>query len=242
MSVAAKVMMIVEPLLRILYGLPFIGYYFNLLSLTIAASIVRCSSGSRVAKNIKDCKRPEKLLKLYEYEGCPFCRKVRETLSVLDLDVIIYPCPRETFKSYGFVQDSRYRGEVKQLGGKCQFPLLVDENEMDDNNKPLIMYESDKITEYLWKMYGNKASKPLSYILGSTKLSFIFLLFSSFLRCFPEHGLMRIPSKKPKQLLELLSFEPSPFCKKVREILSSLEIAYIVRNVAHGSVEKRKKK
>jgi hypothetical protein len=28
-------------------------------------------------------------------KGCPFCRKVREAICVLDLDVIIYPCPRE---------------------------------------------------------------------------------------------------------------------------------------------------
>ena len=41
--------------------------------------------------------RPQKLLELYEFEGCPFCRKVREAISVLDLDVTIYPCPKGTF-------------------------------------------------------------------------------------------------------------------------------------------------
>ena len=29
--------------------------------------------------------RPNKLLEVYEFEGCPFCRKVREAVSVLDL-------------------------------------------------------------------------------------------------------------------------------------------------------------
>merc|ERR1712154_607946 len=100
------------------------------------------------------------------------------------------------------------------------------------------MLESDKIIEYLWKTYGNKASKTPSYILGSTKLSFIFLALSSILRCFPEHGLIRISSKKPDKMLELWSFEPSPFCKKVREILSSLEIPYILRNAARGSMKR----
>ena len=39
--------------------------------------------------------RPAKPLELYEYEACPFCRKVREALSMLDIDVIVYPCPRD---------------------------------------------------------------------------------------------------------------------------------------------------
>ena len=29
--------------------------------------------------------RPAKTLELYEFEGCPFCRKVREALTMLDL-------------------------------------------------------------------------------------------------------------------------------------------------------------
>ena len=29
-------------------------------------------------------------------QGCPFCAKVREVVSILDLDVIFYPCPRGT--------------------------------------------------------------------------------------------------------------------------------------------------
>jgi len=26
-------------------------------------------------------------------QGCPFCRKVREAASILDIDVLFYPCP-----------------------------------------------------------------------------------------------------------------------------------------------------
>lgn len=37
--------------------------------------------------------RPLKPLELYEYEACPFCRKVREALTMLDVDAIVYPCP-----------------------------------------------------------------------------------------------------------------------------------------------------
>ena len=39
--------------------------------------------------DIDKCDRPASKLILYEYEGCPFCRIVRETLCVLDLDAIV---------------------------------------------------------------------------------------------------------------------------------------------------------
>lgn len=38
--------------------------------------------------------RPVKALKLYEFQGCPFCAKVREAVTVLDLDVTFLPCPK----------------------------------------------------------------------------------------------------------------------------------------------------
>lgn len=43
------------------------------------------------------------------------------------------------------------------------------------------------------------------------------------------------PSKAPEQPLELWSFEASPFCRIVRERLSSLELPYVLHNVAKRS-------
>ena len=40
--------------------------------------------------------RPEEPLELYDMEGCPFCRLVREALTDLDLDVMVFPCPGRT--------------------------------------------------------------------------------------------------------------------------------------------------
>lgn len=37
--------------------------------------------------------QPPQLLQLYEYELSPFCRRVREAITDLDLNVEIYPCP-----------------------------------------------------------------------------------------------------------------------------------------------------
>ena len=43
---------------------------------------------------VVDYSRPEEPIILYDSEGCPFCRKVRECVSILDLDVIFLPTPR----------------------------------------------------------------------------------------------------------------------------------------------------
>src|SRR5689334_14058908 len=80
------------------------------------ASIARAGSGMEVAGTGA---RPEKMLELYEFEGCPFCRKVREALSILDLDAMIYPCPQN---------GPRFRKYVFEHAGKTQFPYFIDPN------------------------------------------------------------------------------------------------------------------
>ena len=46
------------------------------------------------------------------------------------------------------------------------------------------------------------------------------------------------PSHVPAQLLELWSFEASPFCRLVREALCEFEIPYILHNVAAQSANR----
>lgn len=52
--------------------------------------------GSKVTEkgNTWDRAQPPKPIEIYEFEGCPFCRKVREAVNILDLDVVFYPCPQ----------------------------------------------------------------------------------------------------------------------------------------------------
>ena len=66
---------------------------------SFVASIARAGSGMEVSGAGA---RPEKLLELYDFESCPFCRKVREALSILDLDAMIYPCPQGGPRFRGF--------------------------------------------------------------------------------------------------------------------------------------------
>ncbi len=159
--------------------------------------------------------QPERLLELYEFEACPFCRKVREMLSALDLDAKVFPCPRG---------GTRFRPTVVERGGRAQFPYLV------DPNTGASMYESDDINRYLAKTYGDGAV-PLALRLGPLTMASSAL--ASAMR--PGRGRAARPSKMPAEPLELYSFESSPYCRLAREALCELELPYVLHNVAKGS-------
>lgn len=159
--------------------------------------------------------RPKQLLELYEFEACPFCRKVRDALTELDLEVMVYPCPKG-----GTV----YRPKAVELGGQAQFPYLV------DPNTSTRMYESDDIVTYLFATYGGR--KPGVLLRGP--LATVTSALASAFR--PFGGTSARPSRRPAKPLKLWSFEASPFCRIVRETLCELELPYRLHNVAkHGA-------
>jgi glutathione S-transferase len=179
---------------------------------SIAATLVRLGVGASVGSTGK---RPERTLELYEFESCPFCRKVREALTVLDLEAMIYPCPKG---------GPGYREELKRRGGKAQFPYLVDPNTGKE------MYESDDIIAYLFQEYGD-GKVPM--LLAPGPVTNATAMLASLAR--PTFGRDYRPSRPPEQPLELYSFEASPFCRIARETLTSLEIPYRLLNIGKGS-------
>jgi len=162
----------------------------------------------------RPARRPARLLELYEFEGCPFCRKVRDALTELDLEVMVYPCPKG-----GTV----YRPKAIALGGKAQFPYLV------DPNTGTAMYESDDITAYLFATYGGREPGILLRGPLATASSMVASAFR------PIGGSRARPSRRPAKPLELWSFEASPFCRIVRETLGELELPYLLHNVGKDS-------
>lgn len=199
-------------------------------------TLLRFGRGAIVAPGASQSKRPQKMLKIYQYEACPFCKKVREVISELDLDVLVYPTPRETLASYGYMKDSRFRPQALKIGGKNQFPLLVDEN------TNTVLYESEDIIKYLYSHYGEEAKENIPMKIQAFLPSFVsmgFLKTSILLRPLAHMGMIRVPSKEPKVPLELWGFEASPFVKLVREWLDCLEIPYISHSMAKSAVEKR---
>lgn len=173
-----------------------------------AASTVRGWQGLFVTGAAK---QPQLSLKLYEFEACPFCRLVREVLTELSLDAEIYPCPKG---------GQRYRQEAMAIGGKAQFPLLV------DPNTDRVIYESADIIAYLYSEYGG-GKVPMRH-----KLKAIQTLSSGLNGLIGGlRGLNARPSVLPEKPLELSSFEASPFCRPVRETLCELEIPYLLHNL-----------
>ena len=162
--------------------------------------------------------KPRKMLRLYDIENCPYCRLAREALTELDLDAEIYPCPKS---------GERYRPEVIERGGKAQFPYLV------DPNTGVEMYESLDIVAYLYETYGQRPL-PLKWRVGKLQT------LSSMLASAPRvsRGMHATPVKElPEFLLELYSFESSPYARPVRELLCELELPYILRSCGRTEVE-----
>ncbi|MFT4826582.1 MAG: glutathione S-transferase [Halioglobus sp.] len=177
------------------------------------STVVRGTSGiSTSPAKVK----PTIMLQLYDIENCPYCRLVREILTELDLDVAIYPCPK---------RGERYRKEVIERGGKAQFPYLV------DPNTGIEMYESLDIVAYLYETYGQKPL-PLKWRAGGLQV------FGSMLASAPAvaRGMQAKTGRLPELMLELYSFESSPYARPVRELLSQLEIPYLVRNCGRSEL------
>lgn len=77
------------------------------------------------------------MLELYQFEGCPYCAKVRAKMTELELDYIVRNVPKGSEK----------RSFLVNLGGKEQVPFLVDQQ------RGVRMYESQDIIDYLEEYY-----------------------------------------------------------------------------------------
>ncbi|BBH07651.1 Thioredoxin family protein [Prunus dulcis] len=152
---------------------------------------------SKVKETSKVGPRPQKPIEIYEFEG--------EIVAVLDLDVLFYPCPKN---------GPNFRRKVAEMGGKQQFPYMV------DPNTGVSMYESDDIIKYLVGKYGTLTA-GLAMIGRSGK------------------GSSYSPSRLPPKPLVVWAYEGSPFCKIVREVLVELELPHIYRSCARGSPKRQ---
>lgn len=161
---------------------------------------------------------PEQPLELYEFEVCPYCRIAREALSALSLDPIIYPCPRG---------GTLFREKVKREGGRYQFPYLV------DPNTGVSMYESAEIVAYLFKQYGEGRAP---WFLRHRAFAVSTSMLASGFR--PGRGRQAVRSRQPEKMLELYSYEGSPYCRIAREALCELELPHQLRNVPRRSPDR----
>ncbi|EOY17048.1 Thioredoxin family protein isoform 2 [Theobroma cacao] len=170
---------------------------------------------------------PPMRMQLFEFEACPFCRRIREALTELDLSVEVYPCPKGSI---------RHREMVRSFGGKEQFPFLI------DPNTEISMYESGDIVKYLFTQYG-KGRNPSMGLLErylSQNVTLHSTLFTGWMPTILRagRGMMlwdKARQDPPPRKLELFSCENNPYSRIVREALCELELPYILQNVGEGS-------
>lgn len=84
----------------------------------------------------------QKMLELYQFEECPYCRRVRVKLTDLGLSYIIHNVPREREE----------RHELEKLSGQKFVPVLI-----DPNTNTTIADDDDKAISYLEERYGDGA-------------------------------------------------------------------------------------
>lgn len=182
-------------------------------STSLLASVLRLGAGLSARPAAR---RPEKMLELYEFEGCPHCRRLREALTLFDLEVLVRPCPKG---------GTRFRPRAIELSGRRRFPFLV------DPNTGRSMLESGDIVAYLKDTY---AAPTAPLWLGP--LSMLSSGLASAVRV--AHGRTARPSKAPEKPLDLWSMEGSPYARLVREVLCELELPYVLHNVGKGSAHR----
>lgn len=152
--------------------------------------------------------RPTGALELYEFEACPFCRKVREALVWLDLDALVHPCPRG---------GTRFRAEHGP-----PYPLLIDNG--------VEIRESSVIVQHLAAHYGQS---HVPWVMRAGPLTDITCGLASL--ALPR---LRVkPSRAPTRPPELFADETSAAARAVRGWLCALEIPYRWRTCGRGSAK-----
>ena len=146
-------------------------------------------------------------LELFDCENDSECRPVREALTTLDLEAMIYPVPKS---------GTRFRKQLTEISGSDSVPFLHDPNTGEH------LQGARPIVDYLYAQFASEGKKAPMKLLPLASVA-------NALR--GSKGRNARPSKAPEQPLELYSFEASPFARLVRELLCDLEIPHLLHSV-----------
>lgn len=174
---------------------------FKVINSTLASSV----RGWRGTSSSRSVVQPSKDLILFDREGDPECRLVREAITALNLDVTVMPCP---------IGGKNLKSLEAQVGSTT-IPMLYDANVEESRTG------AAEIIAYLYLEYKGSAPKerdlPSKKVLRSSLLSSLIRLNS---------GCKARKAKSAELPLTLYSFESSPFSRLVRERLCELELPY----------------
>lgn len=175
----------------------------------MSARLAVMARGGLGSEAVSPGKRPGLPLELYEFEGCPFCRKVREAISLLELPTRVFPCPKG---------GTRHRPRALTLSARASFPTLVDPNLAEGEQ---VHQESDRIVERLFAQYGTTSAPPL---LRAGALGNALSALSSGLR---RGGVRRRASVELPSNLTLYAHEGQAAARAPKEVLCELELPYL---------------
>ncbi len=175
---------------------------------SVIASTLRGWRGTTGSKRVQ---LPPQRPVLFDREGDPQCRLVREALTELNLDADIRPVP---------VGGSRHLEALRGLAGTDHLPFLFDPNTGGKHTG------ADAIIAYLFRRYAN--SEPPQALKPSVVNTLSSAMAS---RVRGEAGINVRGSRTAEKMLTLYSFESSPYSRLVRERLCELEIAYTLVNL-----------
>lgn len=185
---------------------------------SLLAGSLRLGLGARVGAVGR---RPTAPLVLYDFEACPYCRKVREAISMLDLVVDVRPCPKAGI---------RFRPELGKLAGRMRVPTLLDEGAPGGRR---VLQESEVIVAHLFSTYGT-GRPPRRARLGTVGTWTSGLVSGARL----HRGKWARASKERETKYELWSFEASAESASVRELLTELEVPYRLMSCAEGGTRR----
>jgi glutathione S-transferase len=174
---------------------------------SVIASTLRGWHGSAGSKQVT---QPPQRPQLFDREDDPECRLVREALTELNLDVMIYPCP---------LSGIRFTRRLAELSGDNRLPFLIDPNTGERHSG------ARAINDYLFRQYRQKSAPR------HLQVSKLNLLGSKLASASRGRRILAQPSVNPEQPLTLYSFESSPYSRPVREKLCELELPYTLINL-----------
>jgi len=180
--------------------------------LTVASSVLASTlRGWRgTSSTTRKVEQASNDLILFDQEGCPSCRMVREAITALNLDVLIMPCPT----------GGKNLALMQRESGYKTVPVLYDA-ELEHKT-----HSADDIIEYLYQKYrGESAPQKAMPNWQSNVLS----RAASLSRL--NAGMSVRAARKAEKPLTLYSFESSPYSRPVRELLCELELPYQLINL-----------
>jgi glutathione S-transferase len=133
--------------------------------------------------------------------------------------VLIYPCPKGS---------KHHWDRLTALGGKSQVPFLY------DPNTSRYLYDARQIIDYLFQTYMPEKTLRAPQNLGLRQSQLATALrLKAGLKAHQNSS----AAKAVVQPLELFSFEASPFSRLVREKLSELSLAYVLKTLASNNLQ-----